>query len=47
MNADATFRLDGSSRVELWRRLPWLIASLAAHGVLAASLYTAGTTEWT
>jgi len=27
---------------ELWRRRPWLIASLAAHGVLAASLYTAG-----
>lgn len=27
---------------ELWRRHPWLIASLAAHGVLAASLYTAG-----
>lgn len=26
----------------LWRRHPWLIASLAAHGVLAASLYTAG-----
>jgi hypothetical protein len=42
MNADATFRLDGSSMVELWRRHPWLIASLAAHGVLAASLYTAG-----
>jgi hypothetical protein len=42
MNADATFRLDGSSMVELWRRRPWLIASLAAHGVLAASLYTAG-----
>jgi len=42
MNADATSRLDGSSMVELWRRHPWLIASLAAHGVLAASLYTAG-----
>jgi hypothetical protein len=42
MNADATFRLDGSNMVELWRRRPWLIASLAAHGVLAASLYTAG-----
>jgi uncharacterized protein involved in exopolysaccharide biosynthesis len=40
MNADATFRLDGSSMVELWRRRPWLIASLAAHGVLAASLYS-------
>lgn len=26
----------------LWRRHPWLIASLAAHGVLAAGLYTAG-----
>jgi hypothetical protein len=42
MNADATFRLDGSSMVELWHRHPWLIASLAAHGVLAAGLYTAG-----
>jgi hypothetical protein len=42
MNADATFRLDGSSTVELWRRHPWLIASLAVHGVLAASMYTAG-----
>jgi len=42
MNADAIYRLDGSSMVELWRRHPWLIASLAAHGVLAASLYTAG-----
>jgi hypothetical protein len=42
MNADATFRLDGSSMLELWRRHPWLIASLAAHGMLAAGLYTAG-----
>ena len=42
MHADATFRLDGSNMVELWRRHPWLIASLAAHGMLAASLYTAG-----
>ena len=42
MHADATFRLDGSSMVGLWHRHPWLIASLAAHGVLAASLYTAG-----
>jgi hypothetical protein len=42
MNADATSRPDDSSMLELWRRGPWLIASLAAHGVLAASLYTAG-----
>jgi hypothetical protein len=41
MKAYATSRLDGSSVVELWRRRPWLIASLATHGVLAASLYTA------
>jgi hypothetical protein len=42
MNAYAASRLDGSSVVELWRRRPWLIASLAAHGVLAACLVTAG-----
>jgi hypothetical protein len=41
MKAYATFRLDGSSVVELWRRHPWLIASLAMHGVLAAGLYAA------
>jgi hypothetical protein len=42
MNLDATFRPDGSSMAALWRRHPWLIASLAAHGMLAAGLYTAG-----
>jgi hypothetical protein len=41
MAAYAISRLDGSSVVALWRRHPWLIASLAAHGVLAASLYMA------
>jgi hypothetical protein len=42
MQAYATTRLDGSSVVDAWRRRPWLIASLAAHGVLAACLVTAG-----
>jgi hypothetical protein len=42
MRAYATTRLDGSSVVDAWRRRPWLIASLAAHGVLAACLVTAG-----
>lgn len=42
MNADATSRLDGSHMVEPWRHRSWLLASLAAHGMLAASLYTAG-----
>src|SRR5205085_9032505 len=42
MDASLPSRLDGSSVAELWRRRPWLIASLAAHGVLAACLVTAG-----
>lgn len=42
MHAPLPSRLDGSSTAELWRRHPWLLASLAAHAVLAACLVTAG-----
>jgi hypothetical protein len=42
MDGYATVRLDGPAIVELPRRHRWLIASAAAHVVLAAWLVTAG-----
>ncbi|MCS0592185.1 hypothetical protein ACFQ09_17165 [Massilia norwichensis] len=37
-----TSRLDGSSVAVLWRRYPWLAASVLTHVLLGLALYTSG-----